>query len=52
MYIFEISIKKRIFYTPFNLFKEKVFISQVLEESMCTLYKLESPKCKQPLNIS
>jgi hypothetical protein len=50
MYIFEICRKRRIFYAPFKLFKEKSF--HLTGESMCTFYELKSPKCKQPVNIS
>ncbi len=44
MYVFEISIKRRIFDTPSTYSKKKGF--PLIEESLCTFYELESPKCK------
>ncbi len=48
---FSNQYKKGIFDTPFNLYKENSF--HLIEESMYTyFYELNSPKCKQQLNIS
>jgi hypothetical protein len=49
MYIFDINMKRRIFHTPFDLFKEKSFhlINQ------CVLFMNKKvPTWKQPHNIS
>ncbi len=43
MYIFEITIKNGFFDIPFDLFKEKIFISKKSQ----TFNELKSPKCKQ-----
>jgi hypothetical protein len=48
MYTFETSIKRRIWY-PIQPIEKKSF--NLLQESMCTLYDLKSPKCKKPINI-
>jgi hypothetical protein len=50
MHIFEISMKRRIFVTPFDLpvLKEKKF--HLILGSMCTFYELQSPNWRQPLN--
>jgi hypothetical protein len=50
MYIFEISMKRRIFWHPIRPTKKKSF--HLIVGSVCTVYELKSPKWKQPLNIS
>jgi hypothetical protein len=49
MYILEINTKRRMFYTPFDLFKEKKF--HLIEGTMNLFENLLGQKWKKPLNI-
>jgi hypothetical protein len=51
MYIFEISMKRRIFLYPIRP-KERKKSFHLILGSVRTFYELKSPKWKQPLNIS
>jgi hypothetical protein len=48
-YIFEISMKRRFFETPFSIVEEKMF--HLLEGTINTFWELEGQKWKKPLKM-